>query len=596
MLLLLTALSLCLTRGLLQPEIVSPGPASGIVLREQPGLLITNCRTHTQKVYVRLDPCDVYRAHYPRAVPQVSWAGGRWTQTALDHAEADITHMLTQLQKVTVTQADLSGQNRRTKRFLGALLGAAAAVGTLFNLGITSVNAVSLSTVRRHVNEIQTEMPQLQAQLMTQSKALQTIGKSLKGTVVVLNTHSVLLNQTVNSVKQLFYVVQSDHAHAQLVTALMTDMLREVSSSVDSLAMGRIPPYLVPLSLVQTVLASATSGPTNPLQAHLAYSLGSAIPLHIAPEQGEIAFLLNLPIIEANNIYRLKDLVSVGFWQGSTHLRIQTPSIVAYHDSNDQLYLAPNLRMCTLTKDIHYLCPSKPFLRDNTEGICGMHPMRTDTRCPAEAKPRAQVTYTQAEIVGDRWLVNTPARVATLTYDQHDTATRINLLNQTMWIQVPKDAILHIDDLALYHLPSEEYHTELEISNFFRDYNFTLSPELEMKIAEGGPQLIDITPIDQALQALGQMPALTNLPVVRSWTAADTALCLSTAIGYALTLGLAFILYRKVNEMQESVGRCMAAFPRTFERQRREKSTPAEPEVTLIEIDTLPAHHSTEDK
>ncbi|KAK2892564.1 hypothetical protein Q8A67_012552 [Cirrhinus molitorella] len=128
------------------------------------------------------------------------------------------------------------------------------------------------------------------------------------------------------------------------------------------------------------------------------------------------------------------------------------------------------------------------------------------------------------------------------------------------------------------------------------DYNFTLSPELEMKIAEGGPQLIDITPIDQALQALGQMPALTNLPVVRSWTAADTALCLSTAIGYALTLGLAFILYRKVNEMQESVGRCTAAFPRTFERQRRKKSTPAEPEVTLIEIDTLPAHHSTEDK
>ncbi|KAL1279977.1 hypothetical protein QQF64_014577 [Cirrhinus molitorella] len=270
MLLLLFALSLCLTRGLLQPETVSPGPASGIVLREQPGLLITNCRTHAQKVYVRLDPRDVYQAHYPRAVPQVSWAGGRWTQTALDHAEADITHMLTQLQKVTVTQADLSGQNRRTKQFLGALLGAAAAVGTLFNLGITSVNAVSLATVRRHVNKIQTEMPQLQAQLTTQSKALQTIGKSLKGTVVVLNTHSVLLNQTVNSMKQLFYVVQSDHAHAQLVMALMADMLREVSLSVDSLAMGRIPPYLVPLSLVQTVLASATSGPTNPLQAHLA--------------------------------------------------------------------------------------------------------------------------------------------------------------------------------------------------------------------------------------------------------------------------------------------------------------------------------------
>ncbi|KAK2915648.1 hypothetical protein Q8A67_000022 [Cirrhinus molitorella] len=48
MLLLLTALSLCLTRGLLQPEIVSPGPASEIVLREQPGLLIT---THPENVH-----------------------------------------------------------------------------------------------------------------------------------------------------------------------------------------------------------------------------------------------------------------------------------------------------------------------------------------------------------------------------------------------------------------------------------------------------------------------------------------------------------------------------------------------------------------
>ncbi|KAK2876640.1 hypothetical protein Q8A67_020736 [Cirrhinus molitorella] len=102
--------------------------------------------------------------------------------------------------------------------------------------------------------------------------------------------------------------------------------------------------------------------------------------------------------------------------------------------------------------------------------------------------------------------------------------------------------------------------------------------------------------VPQALQALDQMPALTNLQVVRSWTATDTALCLSTAIGYALTLGLAFILYRKVNEMQEVVCRYTAAFPRTFERHRREKSTPAEPEVTLIEIDTLPAHHRTEDK
>ncbi len=108
--------------------------------------------------------------------------------------------------------------------------------------------------------------------------------------------------------------------------------------------------------------------------------------------------------------------------------------------------------MCTLTKDIHFLCLSKPFVRDNTEGICGLESIKLDTSCPAEATPRSQVEVTQAEIIRNRWLANTPARTATLTYDQHDTAMRIILLNQTLWITVPKGSILHIDELALYHL------------------------------------------------------------------------------------------------------------------------------------------------
>ncbi len=116
-----------------------------------------------------------------------------------------------------------------------------------------------------------------------------------------------------------------------------------------------------------------------------------------------------------------------------------------------QLYLAPNLKMDTLTKDIHSLYPSKPFVRDNTESICGLESIRPDTSCPAEATPRSQVEVTQAEIIRNRWLVNTPARTSTLTYDQHDTAMRISLPNQTLWITVPKGVILHIE-LALYYL------------------------------------------------------------------------------------------------------------------------------------------------
>ncbi|RXN21997.1 pumilio -like protein [Labeo rohita] len=323
-------------------------------------------------------------------------------------------------------------------------------------------------------------------------------------------------------------------------------MLRMVSSSIDSLAMGRIPPYLVPLSLVQPVLSSVTTHPSDSLQAHLAYSLGGSILLHVDPEQSELAFLLNLPIVKSNNIYRLKDIVNVGFWQGNTHIMINTPDVVAYHDSNPQLYLAPNLRMCTLTKDIHYLCPSKPFLRDNTEGICGLQPMQRDMLCPAEAKP----------------------------------------CTQSMWIQVPKGAILHLGDLALYHLPSEEYQSEVEIPAFFRNQNLTLEPELELSIEERGSQTIDITPLDTALQALSRLPVLTNFPVAQSWTAADTALCLATAIGYTLTLGLFFVLFNRVNGVQRSMNRCTAALPRTFKQKHQKRGTQAETMLNLTKVAT----------
>ncbi len=307
----------------------------------------------------------------------------------------------------------------------------------------------------------------------------------------------------------------------------MTDMLCKVSSLIDNLAMSRIPHYLIPLSLVQNVLTSATAGLASPIQTHLAFSLRSAIPLYVDPEAGDLAFLLSLPIIDANNIYRLKDVVNVGFWQGNTYVKIHTPEGIAYHDNNEQLYLAPNLKMRTLTKDIHFICPSKPFVRDKIEGICSLESIRPDTSCPAEVTPRSQVEVTHDEIIGNRWLVNTPARTASPTYDQHDTATCIIRPNQTLWITVPKGSILHIDELALYHLNDNEYQAKIEITPFFRQHSFVLDPELEERIKEEVTQLIDLTSVDTALEAIARLPP-AGTPIIRSWSAAVTALCIST--------------------------------------------------------------------
>ncbi len=324
--------------------------------------------------------------------------------------------------------------------------------------------------------------------------------------------------------------------------------------------------------------------PASPIQTHLAFSLGSAIPLYVDPEAGDLAFLLSLPIIDSNSIYRLKDVVNVGFWQGNTYVKIHTPEFVAYHDNNEQLYLAPNLRMCTRTKDIHFLCPSKPFVRDNTEGICGLESIRPDTSCHI---PHSQVEVTQAEIIGNRWLVNTPARTATLTYDQHDTATRIILPNQTLWITVPKGSILHIDELALYHLTDIEYQAEIEISPFFKQHSFVLDPELEERIKEEATQLIDLTPVDTALEAIPCLPP-AGAPIIWFWSAADTALCISTIVGYAVTLTLALLLHKRVNAVQESFNKCTSGIPRIFRRDQTDQEPEPENSTNLLEITPIP--------
>ncbi|ROI15868.1 hypothetical protein DPX16_23813 [Anabarilius grahami] len=314
--------------------------------------------------------------------------------------------------------------------------------------------------------------------------------------------------------KELFTVFQNDFAQNQLVMALMTDLLREVSISMDRVAMNRIPQYPM-----QTVLDFATGRPTKTVPAHLTDSLGAAILLHVDPEQSKVALLLNPPSVETDNIYKPKD---------KCH------------------------------QDFQYFCPNQLFLRNHTEGMGRLLLMISDTRCPAEAKPRTQVIGTQAKIVGDRLLVHTPTQAATLTYNQYNTTTRVSLPNPSTWIQVPLGPILHLNRLVAYCLSSEEYQSKLEIPSSSRNHHHTLDPGLELRIEKGGSQLSDSTPIDAALQALSRLPVLTSSPIAQAWTAANTALCLSMAIKYALTLGLAFILSKG---MQETTDKCLSALP-----------------------------------
>ncbi|KAL7408409.1 hypothetical protein ABVT39_023020 [Epinephelus coioides] len=149
----------------LPSEVVEPGPLTGIVLQGTPGLLITHCGLYTQRIYV---PWDVYRNHI-RLPPKLTegWLRGIQMQDTIEHAKQAMVHILEQLEKFLVTEKDLSDK-KRPKRFLGVLLAAAAGVGSLFSIGLSAANSVSIGALQRHMAELDEEMPEIQQRLLLQ--------------------------------------------------------------------------------------------------------------------------------------------------------------------------------------------------------------------------------------------------------------------------------------------------------------------------------------------------------------------------------------------------------------------------------------------
>lgn len=143
-------------------DVVDLGPPTGIILHDIPGLLITRCSIYTQRIYVQLDPWDVYRKHI-RLPPRLTEGrlSGTQTHDTVEHAKQTMIHILEQLQKFLVTEEDLSG-GKRPKRFLGGLFTAVSAIGLLFSIGLSAANCVNIKALQRHVGELSEEMPEIQ--------------------------------------------------------------------------------------------------------------------------------------------------------------------------------------------------------------------------------------------------------------------------------------------------------------------------------------------------------------------------------------------------------------------------------------------------
>ena len=117
--------------------------------------------------------------------------------------------------------------------------------------------------------------------------------------------------------------------------------------------------------------------------------------------------------------------------------------MLAYHEDSPTLYLIPNLDMCMLTKDIHWVCPSNPFIRDTTEHLCGLRVGASSEKCRASMTFKDDVEDTRIERIGPQWLVNTPMQEIAMSYDR------------------PQGTTVHIEDTVLHYLNPERYDTEI---------------------------------------------------------------------------------------------------------------------------------------
>ena len=473
------------------------GPDAGIMLTEYPGHLITDCEIITKRVYIKFDADAILRVHLRQVIKSEGHVDYFNALTMhVKHAEDQIRFTLEQLSKFTMTFDKLSGLtdfkhskstdvhnknevHKRDKRFLSALILAAATLGTLFNIGY---HAITTNELNKHINQIQSDLPKIRTSIANQDRKINVISQTVKDTIIMMNTQTDVLNKTIKKVELLQELFQDTYI-IQVAALLLSDYVSEVSSSVESLVRNMIPAYVTPDSKVKEIVSEHIGETISDVQSHLIYSLGHAIPLHVDPANLELVFLLFLPVVKTDNIYRMKKVHNVGFWHNDLKFTVEAPEFVAFHENTPGLLLHPNLDMCTLTRDIHYICKNKPFLRDSNSAICGVNKMYEYSKCAAIANNRSSVTKTTAVPVNDLWLVNTPRAVGILSYNRHNTKTEIHLPNQTFLANIDQDATLTIGELTLYHLDVSFYQSEVAISTFFENHKLFVEPEIEERIS-----------------------------------------------------------------------------------------------------------------
>ena len=273
--------------------------------------------------------------------------------------------------------------------------------------------------------------------------------------------------------------------------------------------------------------------------------------------------MLNLPIIEKHNIYSLKSVLNVGFWRNNVHIHLHTPPMVAFHDDSPSIYFIPNLDMCTSTKDIHWVCPSNPFIRETTDRLCGLVTKVPEQKCEGQMSAKDMDMETRVERAGNRWVVNTPKTEVLMSYDQHDTATRMKIPNQTVFLNVPQGATIHVGDITLHHLSTDRYDSEIEMIDAFEGYDLEINDTLQRQLLVEGTKMVKFS-----LGPTGISTVFSRHQVRESSDLGSTISLIALVLllsGWVLTAGIAYILHKYIQTLHAKLDK-MVCIPDSFNR------------------------------
>lgn len=479
------------TLGLKLPDVIVPGPQAGILLKDEPGFLVADAQMVTHQVYVALDPLHVIRRYQKEPIQAYREETKTWYEEHLAHTRAAVKTSLRQLER-TAVYMDTPDNSPRSKRAIFGVFLALAGLGSLLATSMSVANSVSLSTLKSNMDSLQQGLGHIKEEIKQQQLALQGIRTTIDDTVLVVNLHGKILDSTITQVQVLTNSLNEERTFREPVRLLTSDLLREVGLGINDLIQGRIPTYLVNETVVRDILQRASPDKIiDTLQIRIAYNLGAAVPLFVDVENMHVAFMVSLPFIRPENVYQLKTILNVGAWNGSYLTTINTPPVVAYQDKFTQ-YLVPNLKLCKKAKDLHWLCPGKPFVKDTTEVLCGLTEGATLERCQLTVA-KSSNNETRVAIADGRWLVNTPLSELTISYSLHHSITKLPITPGVSLVTVPEGSVIHIGDTALYYLDHRSYQAEIELVDVFRGHELAISAEFASLLATKNTHSLEVT-------------------------------------------------------------------------------------------------------